>query len=68
MTDEYAYTDTERNLMLIREQIAADSERMQQEVNGAYNELLELVQGKGDAGILALALLCAEIDHGVAAV
>lgn len=66
MSDEHDYTDTERALMLIKEQIAADSERMQREVNDAYNELLETVQGKGDAGILALALLCAEIDHGVA--
>lgn len=61
--DDLDYTPEERSLLLIKEQIQATAEETQAAITTTYDQLLGIVQGAGEAGILALALLCAEIDN-----
>lgn len=60
---DFDYTPEERSLLLIREQILATAQETQDAVTAIYDQILGIVQSTGDAGILALALLCAEIDN-----
>jgi hypothetical protein len=65
MADEYDYSPEEKALMLINEQIGAESEEVQKTVDEVSARLYDIVESFETAGQLALARLCAEIDAGV---
>lgn len=65
VTKESGLSPEERALRLVREQILAEDRDSQRDIQGAYDRLVHVVKGS-EGGILALALLCAEIDCGVA--
>jgi hypothetical protein len=52
-------------LKKVNEEFDALEHEAQREVHEIYETLIAVVEDRGEAGVLALALLCAEIDAGV---
>jgi len=53
----------ETTLLLIRGAIASEPEEFQKEVHGIADKIRESYKGKGQAGLLALALVGAEAQN-----
>lgn len=64
MDNDLILSEQEKDLLYVRDTIAATDTDYQETVRKVHQQLCAIVESYESAGILALALLCAEIDAG----